>query len=70
MTNYPLGAQYDSDAPYNRPDQEEEVQNICDFCGHNNPEDNFNCEADDCGAPLDLSIDLNEMNLPIITNKK
>jgi hypothetical protein len=42
------------------------TKNICNFCGHNNPEDNFNCEGEDCGAPLDLSIEINDFGLPEI----
>ena len=30
------------------------AKNKCNMCGHNNPKDNFRCEAEDCGVPLDL----------------
>ena len=30
------------------------ANNKCNMCGHNNPKDNFICEAEDCGVPLDL----------------
>ena len=26
------------------------AENKCNMCGHNNPKDNFRCEAEDCGA--------------------
>lgn len=46
-------------------------ENICGFCGRENPEDNFNCEHEDCGAPMDLTIEyLSDWSgLPTITNK-
>tara|TARA_R110000796_G_scaffold3821_2_gene14663 strand:+ start:516 stop:674 length:159 start_codon:yes stop_codon:yes gene_type:complete len=46
-------------------------KNICGICGQENPEDNFICEQEDCGAPMDLSIEyLSDWNgLPTITNK-
>ena len=40
--------------------------NECNLCGHNNPKDNFICEAEDCGAPLDLEITTNNWGLPEI----
>ena len=42
------------------------AENKCNMCGHNNPKDNFRCEADDCGVPLDLEININEWGLPEI----
>lgn len=40
--------------------------NECNLCGHKNPKDNFICEAEDCGAPLDLEITINDWGLPEI----
>jgi len=40
----------------------------CNFCNYKNPEDNFGC--DNCGAPLDLSIETNAFGLPDITYKE
>ena len=42
------------------------TDNKCNMCGHNNPKDNFICEAKDCGAPLDLQITINDWGLPEI----
>ena len=42
------------------------AKNKCNMCGHNNPKDNFRCEAEDCGAPLDLEITINDWGLPEI----
>lgn len=28
----------------------------CNLCGYENPKDNFRCEKEDCGFPLDLQI--------------
>ena len=42
------------------------TDNKCNMCGHNNPKDNFRCEAEDCGVPLDLEITINEWGLPEI----
>ena len=40
------------------------MKNTCNICGYENPKDNFNCEQDDCGAPLDISIEINSDGLP------
>ena len=42
------------------------AENKCNMCGHNNPKDNFRCEAEDCGVPLDLEITINDWGLPEI----
>ena len=42
------------------------ADNKCNMCGHNNPKDNFRCEAEECGAPLDLKITINDWGLPEI----
>jgi len=42
------------------------AENKCNMCGHNNPKDNFICEAGDCGMPLDLQITINDWGLPEI----
>jgi len=46
-------------------------KNICGFCGRENPDDNFNCEHEDCGAPMDLTIEYLSKweGLPTITHK-
>ncbi len=49
--------------------QRKQMENKCTFCGHKNPEDNFICEGDDCGAPLDLHLSFDDFGLPIIINK-
>jgi hypothetical protein len=38
----------------------------CNVCGHNNHKDSFNCVGEDCGAPLDLEITINDLGLPEI----
>lgn len=40
------------------------MENICNICGYKNPEDNFICEQDDCGVPMDILIELNSDGLP------
>ena len=40
--------------------------NKCKLCGYNNPKDNFRCEGEDCGVPLDLEITTNDLGLPEI----
>ena len=40
----------------------------CSFCNYQNPKDNFGCN--NCGAPLDLSINTNFFGLPEITYKE
>lgn len=40
----------------------------CNICGYENPKDNFNCEAEDCGASLDLKITYNKWGLPELTS--
>lgn len=42
------------------------TKNICNFCGYDNPKDNFICEGKECGVPLDLSIEINDFGLPEI----
>jgi hypothetical protein len=42
----------------------------CEMCGYENHEDNFKCEGEDCGIPLDLTITTNSFGLPEITQKK
>jgi hypothetical protein len=42
------------------------IMNECKLCGYNNPKDNFRCEAEDCGVPLDLEITINDLGLPEI----
>ena len=44
--------------------------NTCGFCGHKNPIDNFRCEGEDCGVPLDLELTYNKWGLPDITQKQ
>lgn len=46
------------------------MEKICSFCGRHNHPDNFKCEGEYCGAPLDLEITFNEWGLPDITPKK
>lgn len=43
----------------------------CKICDYLNHEDNFKCEGDDCGIPLDLDIEYKTYNgLPnIISNE-
>jgi hypothetical protein len=43
--------------------------NICDFCGYENHIDNFKCEGEDCGVPLDLELSYNEWGLPDLKQK-
>tara|TARA_R110000765_G_scaffold140545_1_gene241118 strand:+ start:1703 stop:1843 length:141 start_codon:yes stop_codon:yes gene_type:complete len=43
-------------------------QNICSICNYNNPINNFICEAEDCGAPMDISIEIDKNGLPNIIN--
>ena len=40
------------------------MKNICNICGYDNPIDNFICEEDDCGAPMDVYITINSDGLP------
>ena len=42
----------------------------CEMCGYKNHEDNFKCEGEDCGIPLDLIITNNSFGLPEINQKK
>ena len=42
----------------------------CELCGHDNHIDNFKCEAEDCGVPLDLELTYNQWGLPKLTQKK
>lgn len=42
------------------------MKNLCNICGYDNPKDNFICESEDCGAPMDLIIDIDENGLPNI----
>jgi|AntAceMinimDraft_18_1070375.scaffolds.fasta_scaffold224339_4 hypothetical protein len=46
------------------------MKNTCNMCGHDNPTDNFRCENDECGCPLDLEIVYNQFGLPEIQTKK
>ena len=41
----------------------------CEMCGYKNHEDNFKCEGEDCGIPLDLIITNNSFGLPEIITK-
>ena len=41
-------------------------KNICQNCGHDNPVDNFICENIDCGIPMDITININDIGLPDI----
>ena len=41
--------------------------NKCNLCDYVNPVDNFICEGIDCGAPLDIGININNIGLPEIT---
>ena len=41
----------------------------CEMCGYKNHEDNFKCEGEDCGIPLDLVITNNSFGLPEIITK-
>jgi hypothetical protein len=38
----------------------------CEVCEWENHEDNFCCEGEDCGIPLDLKIEINYFGLPEI----
>tara|TARA_R110000823_G_scaffold75709_3_gene173159 strand:+ start:198 stop:359 length:162 start_codon:yes stop_codon:yes gene_type:complete len=40
------------------------------MCGYENHKDNFNCEGEDCGIPLDLTITTNSFGLPEINQKR
>ena len=40
------------------------------MCGHENHEDNFKCEGEDCGIPLDLTITCNSFGLPEIKQRR
>ena len=44
--------------------------NTCNFCGYENHIDNFKCEGEDCGVPLDLELTYNEWGLPDLKQKK
>lgn len=44
------------------------MNNVCNICGYKNPKDNFICEQSDCGAPLDIAIQINNEGLPDIIN--
>jgi|TARA_R110002096_G_scaffold30185_2_gene90222 hypothetical protein len=40
--------------------------NKCNNCGYDNPKDNFICEGEDCGIPMNLNIEFDEYGLPNI----
>jgi len=40
------------------------------MCGYKNHEDNFKCEGEDCGIPLDLTITCNSFGLPEIKQRR
>tara|TARA_R110002020_G_scaffold155810_2_gene337141 strand:- start:3273 stop:3515 length:243 start_codon:yes stop_codon:yes gene_type:complete len=42
----------------------------CNLCGHENHIDNFKCEGEDCGIPLDLELSYNKWGLPELNLKK
>ena len=42
----------------------------CEICGYKNHEDNFKCEGEDCGIPLDLTITSNSFGLPEIKQRR
>jgi|TARA_R110000824_G_scaffold174499_1_gene352690 hypothetical protein len=46
------------------------MTNKCEMCGYENHKDNFNCEGEDCGIPLDLTITTNSFGLPEINQKR
>ena len=41
----------------------------CEMCNYENHIDNFCCEGEDCGIPLDLEITENSFGLPEIKQK-